>query len=40
MENMQHTISDNCILELTLYTMNGEVNYMLDHYNNNIQYSP
>ena len=25
-KNKQHTISDNYILELALYTMNGEVN--------------
>ena len=25
-QNIQHIISDNYILELTLYTMNGEVN--------------
>ena len=36
MENTQHTISDNYILELTLYTKNGEVNLMVDHYNNDI----
>ena len=38
MENTQHTISDKYMLELS--TMNGEVNKMLYHYNNNIQYSP
>ena len=27
MKNKQHTVSDNYIVELTLYTMNGEVNW-------------
>ena len=34
---MQRTISGNYILELTLYTMNGEVNQMVGHNHNDSQ---